>query len=582
MAFPRSRKYLNLDLYFPRMSSLRPQKDTRLRLSALFSIVAFLALALGADAADRAAPATSAPTANLPVPAPVTPRPKPDPGKPVATADSATVKKEAKTQPDSAKTAPKTASDSAKVQSDSAKAADATRAATDSIALAAGITPAQDSAQYKKLYEYIAYPMLQLATFPVELILVPAVKLAIFPSKAPLHYMINENVVDRTLKLISYGPDDQVMIYPTLNIAPGTGSYTGLTFRHQAIFGRPTERLVAQGNLYVNGDWKFRSYLNASNIAGTGFNSKLSMSMVRVKNTSTIQPGTTSYWFYSDSSIYYAINLGHLVFEKFSLKGTFVYRDNQFGNAPPQTDTLSSEFFRDPAGNLSPLSRGLNDSWQDRILAAGVSRDTRNNQNIPLAGSDFSATYHYHLTTAHHDFHGWESSLTNYFKLGKEKYEVYVPPGKKSGASGVQKVLERMDIDNLKKELFNRKVLVTHLYAAQTFELPGNRMPVYGLQTLGNDTPMRGYRGSRFRDYTVFSAGAEYRFPIMRLVDGVMFDEYGVYGRSWDTIDVLENLKNSWGFGIRVRRPDIYLFRLQLGFHGAQGIQVNMSVDEPY
>jgi outer membrane protein assembly factor BamA len=107
-------------------------------------------------------------------------------------------------------------------------------------------------------------------------------------------------------------------------------------------------------------------------------------------------------------------------------------------------------------------------------------------------------------------------------------------------------------------------------------------MPVYGLQTLGNDTPMRGYGGSRFRDYTVFSAGAEYRFPFLRLVDGVVFNEYGINGRSWDKIDVLDNIKNSWGFGIRVRRPDIYLFRLQLGFHGGDGIQLNMSVDEPY
>jgi hypothetical protein len=31
-----------------------------------------------------------------------------------------------------------------------------------------------------------------------------------------------------------------------------------------------------------------------------------------------------------------------------------------------------------------------------------------------------------------------------------------------------------------------------------------------------------------------------------------------------------------------VRRPDIFLFRLQLGFHGLQGVVVNMSVDEPY
>jgi hypothetical protein len=528
-----------------------------LRLSApvIVCIAALLVLAAGAD---ETAPGAS------PGATPVAPE--------------ATAPKDSAATPAPAAAGHALAADSA----DSAEAAEATRAETDSIAKAAGMTPQQDSAKDKKLYEYIAYPMLQLATFPVELVLVPAVKLAIYPSKAPLRYMLNENVIDRTIKLISFGDEDKVMLYPTLNLAPGTGSYTGLTLRHLAVFGRPTERLVAQGNLYVNGDWKFRSYLAASNIANTGFQSKLAMSFVRVKNTSVNQPGTSSFWFYSDTSNIFSANLGRKVFEKFALKGTFVFRDNHFGHAPPQSDSLYSDFFRNSAGVLDTVSRGLNSSWQDRILAVGLGRDTRNNENIPLAGSNFNATYHYHLTTAEHDFHGWEATLTNYFKLGKEKYGVYVPPGKKSGKTGIRKVLERMDLDNLKNEIFNRKAVVTHLYAAQSFELPGNRMPVYGLQTLGNDTPMRGYGGSRFRDYTVMSAGAEYRFPIMRLVDGMMFNEYGIYGRSWDKIDVLDNVKNSWGFGIRVRRPDIYLFRLQLGFHGAQGIQVNMSVDEPY
>jgi outer membrane protein assembly factor BamA len=139
-----------------------------------------------------------------------------------------------------------------------------------------------------------------------------------------------------------------------------------------------------------------------------------------------------------------------------------------------------------------------------------------------------------------------------------------------------------MEYQHLREQLFNRKVLAFHLWSAQSYELPGNRMPVYGLSTLGNDTPMRGYSGSRFRDYTVLSLGAEYRFPIMRLVDGVIFDEYGVIGRNWETIDYLKDIKNSWGFGIRVRRPDIHLFRVQLGFHGLHGIEFNMSVDAPY
>ncbi|MEO7425590.1 MAG: hypothetical protein ABI036_10415 [Fibrobacteria bacterium] len=445
----------------------------------------------------------------------------------------------------------------------------------DTMALAGNASP-------RKLYEYISYPLLQAVTWPLEHVVAPTVKTLIYPAKPPLRYFLNENVIDRTIQLISFGEKDRIMIYPTMNLAPGTGSSVGTTLRYNSLFGRPTERLVAQGNIFVNGDFKLRSYVTVADILGTGFNSKLVVALARVKNTSVNQPGTASFWYYADSSNSYSANLSHLLFEKLSLKGGFIYRDNHFGNAPVQPDSLSGDFFRNAAGDMDTASRGLNRSWADRIITAGLARDTRTNMNIPLAGSDFSASYHYHLTTDHHDFHGWETSLTNYFKLGKEKFEISRDEERKAGDISLGKMLKKMELENLRKELFNRKVLVTHIYTAQVYELSGNRMPVYGLQTLGNDTPMRGYGGSRFRDYTVVSAGAEYRFPFLRLVDGVVFNEYGIYGRSWDKIDVLDNIKNSWGFGIRVRRPDIYLFRLQLGFHGREGIQLNMSVDEPY
>jgi hypothetical protein len=306
------------------------------------------------------------------------------------------------------------------------------------------------------------------------------------------------------------------------------------------------------------------------------------VALVRVKNTKVNQPGTSTFWYYADTSNIFSWSVNHLIFEKVGLRGSYQFRDNHYGEAPPQVDTLRSEFFEVAPNVFDPRSRGLNKDWVDQVLAVQLFRDTRINDNIPLAGSNWTATYHYHLTNARHNYHGWETNFTRYFKLGKEKYEISAEEERKAGGMSMGKLLEKMEIENLKKELFNRKALVIHAYTAQVFELPGNRMPVYGLNTLGNDTPMRGYSGSRFRDYTVASLGAEYRFPVMRLVDGVIFDEYGVYGRSWDKIDVLENLKNSWGFGIRVRRPDIYLFRLQLGFHGAQGITLNMSVDEPF
>ena len=39
-----------------------------------------------------------------------------------------------------------------------------------------------------------------------------------------------------------------------------------------------------------------------------------------------------------------------------------------------------------------------------------------------------------------------------------------------------------------------------------------------------------------------------------------------------------KNLYNSWGFGVRVRKPDMYLFRVQFGFHGWHGFSLILTV----
>ncbi len=432
------------------------------------------------------------------------------------------------------------------------------------------------------IYEYLANPVLQILTWPVETFLVPAVNVLIYPTKAPLRYVINENVIDRTIQLISFGEKNQMMIYPTLNLATGTSSNTGLTFRHNSIFSRPTESLVSRLNFYVNGDTRFRTYLTMKNVIGTDFSFKISFALNHIKNYSVRQPGDGGYWYYADTSYVYGAQLSHLLFEKFSATMGTSFRDNLYSESPPQPgNKLTSDFFRNDSGQIDPQLRGLNQAWWDQSMGFGISRDTRSNENIPLSGSNFSFGWAYHYTNAQHDYHGWEMLGTKYFKLGAETYEISPQEERKRGNLSMKKFLENMEYSKLREQIFNRKVIAFHFYAAQSYEVAGNHMPVYGLSTLGNDTPMRGYGGARFRDYASVSTGAEYRFPVMRLVEGVLFDEYGNVGKSIERIDYL-GYKNSWGFGIRVRRPDIFLFRTQLGFHGSHGIQLNLSVDAPY
>src|SRR5262245_47373560 len=64
-------------------------------------------------------------------------------------------------------------------------------AARDTAAGADSTSAAQaDSIPQKHLYEYIAHPILQLVTWPIETVLVPVVGGLLYPLKPPLRYFL--------------------------------------------------------------------------------------------------------------------------------------------------------------------------------------------------------------------------------------------------------------------------------------------------------------------------------------------------------------------------------------------------------
>lgn len=459
----------------------------------------------------------------------------------------------------------------------------------DSTGKARALSPANDTLSTGvRIYEYIAYPTLQLITWPIETLLIPVIRVITYPTHEPIRYFLDENVIDRTRSLVSYGQREQLQIYPTLSLAPGTGSRTGVTLRENALFGRKTERLVAYALYYVNGDYKVRTYVTANKILGTSFGGKISAYMVRMKNVSVNMPVIDSFFVYSDTSEQYQFELQHPLFSGFSVRATLGLRPSRMSPLRTMPPGIAgsykplSDFFRNPNGDTLNLGyRGIGQSFLDRSLGIGLTRDTRNNENITLTGDWLDLGWNYHDVGFGHSFYDWGGQYTKYFQLGHERYEITAAEERKRGTLSVEKFLEQLDYEKLRAGMFSRKVVVVHLFAGQSVEVPGNHMPVYALQTLGNDTPLRGYQGSRFRDYTVAAFSTEYRFPLLRLMDGNLFNEYGVIGRSWDKIDYLD-FKNSWGFGIHVRRPDIFLFRLEIGIHGLSGVMINMSVDAPF
>jgi len=439
-----------------------------------------------------------------------------------------------------------------------------------------------------RIVDFVAHPILQVATWPVQNVLAPGVEVLTFPVQPPLRYFLEENVIERSTGLFQFGSTQNLSIYPTISLASGTSSRTGATLRHQSPFGRENDRLAAYFSYFVNGDYRMRTYLSSRDLGDTRFNGKLAFSLSRLEGSVLYQPEVNTPHVYAQNSESYEAELDHPIIGTFRLRGGFALSNNRFEAAPlaignQPGNALTGNFFQTDTGfDATGASRGLTQSFYDRIWKTGLVHDTRTNENIPLDGSRFELLWSYHDADLNHDFHEWRGRYTTYFKLGAERYELTAREEQQLGGVSVERFLKRLEYQRVRQTIFSRKVLVLHLYGGQSYEVAGNRMPIYGLQALGNATPLRAYSGSRYRDYAVAAGSMEYRFPLLRIMDGTIFNEYGVVGSSFTDFDFSDDLRNSWGFGVRVRRPDMFLFRIEMAFNGFSGMAINATADTPF
>lgn len=81
-------------------------------------------------------------------------------------------------------------------------------------------------------------------------------------------------------------------------------------------------------------------------------------------------------------------------------------------------------------------------------------------------------------------------------------------------------------------------------------------MPLSQRFTMGGSDTLRGYEDDQFRGNSMLKATLEYRFPIVKKVQGVLFTDNGYAWdkRHEDAFD-LGLLKNSYGLGLRINSP---------------------------
>ena len=97
----------------------------------------------------------------------------------------------------------------------------------------------------------------------------------------------------------------------------------------------------------------------------------------------------------------------------------------------------------------------------------------------------------------------------------------------------------------------------------------GNRVPFYALPYVGGQDTVRSFREFRFKDENAFWFGAEYRWMPTKWVSGIAFADFGQVAHDWQ--DLTSDLKQGYGFGVRVHSKKQTFMKLDFGFGGGEG-----------
>jgi hypothetical protein len=421
--------------------------------------------------------------------------------------------------------------------------------------------------------------LLAVISWPFVHIIQPAVEFLIYPAIPTLIYISRENLIEKGQNLITYGDRKQIMFYPLVNAKIGSASNIGFVYRHEELF-LENDAVFLSPHLYVNADWDIAFNYRKKRISGSSFFTELGAKYRALGSSSFIDPETTTY-FYADSSISLFSAAGFNVFDDWVLK--FALETNIFRfNLPNLNETIYDE--------PEVLARGFYQSFNSFPLNLSFSHSSLDAPYAATRGGKFYAGYSYVPVTPYnssndHNYHVLESRLVRYFLLGKKNYAMTVAESEANREKlknlTFKEAFEMFNPVNVKEEILDRRVLVAQIKARQMIEENKGKAPFVAMGTLGDNFPLRAYSGGRFTAPLVAGISTEYRWPIDLYADAVIFNEYGIYGNDINSLSA-SRIKNSYGFGFRVRTPKFFITRFAIALHGLNGVSVILTTRPEY
>jgi len=416
--------------------------------------------------------------------------------------------------------------------------------------------------------------LLTFVSWPFVHIIQPTVEFLIYPVIPPLIYVSREDLIEKGANLITYGEKKQITFYPIMNASIGSTANIGFSYLHRDLF-LEDDNMFLSPHRYVNADWDIAMRYKKNKILGTSFYSKLGMNYKEYGNNSFRNSEGTKF-FFADSSLLLSSSFGFNLFGawemEFGISGNF-YRFNY----PSSEETIMY--------NEYVSNRGFYKDFESYPLTLALNYNSLDEPYSATKGSKFSVSYSYVPVIYYSNYHIVESRLVNYLLLGNKSYAMTVAESdanrEKLKKMSFAEAIEILNPINVKEVIVDRRVLITQLKARYMIEDNKDKAPFVAMSGLGGNFPLRAYSENFFTGAIVAGLSNEYRWPIDRYADMLIFNEYGIYSNDaghWSSF----SLRNSYGFGFRVRTPKLFISRFALAFHGLQGISVILTTKPEY
>lgn len=444
-------------------------------------------------------------------------------------------------------------------------------------------------------------PFLNVLLWPFEHVIQPALNGLIFPIAAPVDYAFKNGIIEKTVDLITFGEERNILIYPGFNFKPGSSTMIGVNYRHRSlVFSR--DYLVFQPSYYANGDAEFVLRYTKQALFGTSLFGGFRFDLDWNRDSHFIIPETKSSFLQPDSSMKFSWRLGMPVPK--TTNWNMELSTTLFLNRASHPDVVDSILI---SSDYPIEDRGL---YQDMIqvpVSVSLVYDDLDYSYAPSRGNRFGVTATYYFIGNYsgvryedlglnplmyeddeirdagkeHDYFQTNFLFQHYFFLGKgSNYILSATEARKNRRFYTDFSWDEMmrvwKPEQVRSTLFERRVIALQFRMVNIWEMEEGGAPYNAFATLNARTPLRGY-SSGWSTSNLMSLSVEYRWPVDRFVDGVLFDEYAMISPKIDKWN-FSNYYNSWGFGIRVRQPNMYLFRIQFGFHGLHGVNLVMTI----